>query len=341
MLTIDGVQGEGGGQVLRTSLALAAVTGKAFRIERIRGKRSKPGLLRQHLTAVKALTEICGARVSGAELGSQALHFEPGKVRHGDYCFAVGTAGSATLVFQTVLPALLMTAGKSKLVLEGGTHNPMAPPFDFIAQTFLPLLHRMGATVSAELVRPGFYPAGGGRFEVHIEGGATLQPLELFARGDVHAVKIRAVVSQLPEQIAIREMKILAGALADFPIDVATARVESAGPGNVASVTVRSTALVETFTAFGEVGVRAEGVAHRLAGEVRAYLQSDAPVGEHLADQLMVPLALAGGGAFRTTEPTLHTRTNADVIAAFLPVTIGLEPDADRAWTLRVAKKAQ
>jgi RNA 3'-terminal phosphate cyclase (ATP) len=338
MLTIDGVQGEGGGQVLRTSLALSAVTGKAFRIERIRGKRSKPGLLRQHLTAVKALTEICSARVSGAELGSQALVFEPGPVRHGDYHFAVGTAGSATLVFQTVLPALLMTPGSSKIVLEGGTHNPMAPPFDFIAQTFLPLLHRMGATVGAELVRPGFYPAGGGRFEVHVEGGAQLQPLDLRVRGDVHGVRIRAVVSQLPEQIAVREMKVLAGALADLPIDVDTARVESAGPGNVACVTLRAANVVETFTAFGEVGVRAEAVAHRLAGEVRAYLQSDAPVGMHLADQLLLPLALAGGGAFRTVKPTLHTRTNAEVIGAFLPIAIGLDGDSGGAWSVRVSK---
>src|SRR5690349_22119957 len=153
MLTIDGALGEGGGQVLRTSLALSAVTGKAFRIEHIRGKRSKPGLLRQHLTAVKAIAEICGARVHGAELGSRELSFEPGRVQHGEHRFAVGTAGSATLVFQTVLPALFTAQGRSRIAFEGGTHNPAAPPFEFIAQTFLPLLHRMGATVSVELAR--------------------------------------------------------------------------------------------------------------------------------------------------------------------------------------------
>jgi RNA 3'-terminal phosphate cyclase (ATP) len=336
MLMINGALGEGGGQVLRTSLALSAVTGKTFCIERIRGNRRKPGLLRQHLTAVKALAQICGARVTGAELGSHALRFEPSAVKHGEYHFAVGTAGSATLVFQTVLPALLMAKGTSRIAFEGGTHNPMAPPFDFIAQTFLPLLHRMGATVSAELVRAGFYPAGGGRFEVHIEGGATLQPLEIMTRGDVHGVRIKAVVSQLPDKVAIREANALAAALADFPIDVGTARVESPGPGNVASVTVRSTALTETFTAFGDIGVRAEAVAHRLAGEVRGYLQSEAPVGEHLADQLLIPCALAGGGAFRTTEPSLHTRTNAEVIEMFLPVKIEFEECAGQGWTAQV-----
>ncbi|HKP58560.1 MAG TPA: RNA 3'-terminal phosphate cyclase [Polyangiales bacterium] len=335
MLTIDGSLGEGGGQVLRTSLALAAVTGKPFRIERIRAKRSKRGLLRQHLTAVKAMAEICGARVSGAELGSDVLDFEPGPVRHGEYQFAVGTAGSATLVFQTVLPALLMAAGESRIAFEGGTHNPLAPPFDFIARTFLPQLQRMGATVSAELVRPGFYPAGGGRFEVEIQGGAKLQPLELLERGELQRVSIKAVVSKLSERIAEREMKVLARELAEHPIEVETARVDSAGPGNVASVSVRSAALTETFTAFGEVGLRAEKLARDLAIEVRRYLLSDVPVGEHLADQLLIPCALAGGGALRTSEPSLHTRTNVQVIGMFLPCRVELS-QSTRGWLVQV-----
>jgi RNA 3'-terminal phosphate cyclase (ATP) len=327
MISIDGSEGEGGGQVLRTALALSAVTGRSFRIEHIRGKRKKPGLLRQHLTAVKAISEICSARVTGAELGAQALSFEPKAAKHGEHHFTIGTAGSATLVLQTILPPLLMAPGRSHIVIEGGTHNSMAPPFDFIAQTFLPLLHRMGATVSAELIRAGFYPAGGGRFEVHVEGGEKLVPLELMTRGALNKLKIKAVVSQLPERIAEREARLLASTLCDYPLDFETAVVDSAGPGNVAMVTVRAEALTETFTGFGEVGVRAETVAHRLAGEVRGYLQSEAPVGEHLADQLLIPLALAGSGSFRTTEPSLHTRTNADVIGMFLPVRVQIEPD--------------
>jgi RNA 3'-terminal phosphate cyclase (ATP) len=230
-------------------------------------------------------------------------------------------------VLQTILPPLLMVEGHSHIVLEGGTHNSMAPPFDFVAQTFLPLLHRMGASVSVALTRHGFYPAGGGRFEVHIQGGQKLAPLELMTRGALNKLKIRAVVSQLPEHIADREARLLASALCDYTLDFETAVVDSAGPGNVAVVTVRAEALTETFTGFGEVGVRAETVAHRLAGEVRGYLHSDAPVGEHLADQLLIPLALAGSGAFRTTAPSLHTRTNADVIARFLPVRVAFEQD--------------
>ena len=318
MLTIDGTMGEGGGQILRTSLALAAVTGKSFRIQRIRGKRGKPGLLRQHLTAVQAVAQICGARVAGADLGSNELTFEPSAVRHGEYHFTVGSAGSATLVFQAVLPPLLVAAGTSRIVFEGGTHNHMAPPFEFIAQTFLPQLERMGARVRAELVRPGFYPAGGGRFEVTIEGGVTLQPIELIERGEIQRVCIKAVVSKIPSHVAEREMKVLARALAHLPIEAATARVESAGPGNVVSVSVCSAALTETFTGFGDVGVRAETVAHRLAGSVLHYLEHDVPVGEHLADQILVASALAGSGTFRTLRPSLHTQTNAEVISMFL-----------------------
>jgi RNA 3'-terminal phosphate cyclase (ATP) len=328
MLTIDGAMGEGGGQVLRTSLALSAVTRKPFRIEGIRAKRKRPGLLRQHLTAVRAIAQVCGARVSGDVLGSAALTFEPGATKHGDYHFAVGTAGSATLVFQTVLPPLLVAEGASRLVFEGGTHNPMAPPFDFLAQTFLPLLRRMGAGVSAVLERIGFYPAGGGRFAVEISGGKSLDRLSLIERGPIEKVAIRAVVSQIPEHVAMREAKVLAGELADLPIGIDTARVESAGPGNVVTVTLHAANVTETFTGFGEVGVRAEKVAHELSGKVRKYLAAGMPVGEHLADQLLIPLVLAGGGEIRTMAPSPHTRTTVEVISRFMPGCIALDADA-------------
>ena len=340
MLTIDGAQGEGGGQVLRTSLALAAVTGKPFRMERIRGKREKPGLLRQQLTAVKAIAEICGARVQGAELGSQRLSFEPGPAKHGEYAFAVGTAGSTTLVLQTVLPALLMAAGQSRIVLEGGTHNPMAPPFDFLSSTFLPLLARMGANVRADLSRAGFYPAGGGRLEITITGSpaGSLRPLELLRRGELQRVQVRALISRLPESIARRELNVLQRRLAGLPLELEMAKLESAGPGNVVTVTLHCTELVETFTAFGTLDVSAETVAKRVAGMVRKYLAREAPVGEYLADQLLVPLALCGAGAFRTHMPSLHATTNAAVIEEFLPVRVQFEPD-DSGHVLRIVSR--
>src|SRR5437867_958993 len=163
MLLIDGSQGEGGGQILRTALGLSLVTGTPIRIEKIRAGRAKPGLLRQHLTAVNAATAIGAVDVEGATLGSQELTFRPGTVKPGEYRFAVGTAGSTGLVLQTVLPPLLTAPGPSTLTLEGGTHNPTAPPFDFLARAFLPLISRMGPSATARLERPGFYPAGGGQ----------------------------------------------------------------------------------------------------------------------------------------------------------------------------------
>src|SRR5581483_5211147 len=178
MLTIDGAAGEGGGQILRTALALSIVTGTPFRIERIRARRARPGLLRQHLTAVNAAAELSGASVTGAEQGPATLTFAPGKVRPGGFEFKIGSAGSATLVLQTVMPALLVGSMESRIALEGGTHNPAAPPFDFLEKSFLPFINRMGPAVEARLVRPGFYPAGGGRIEVKITPAERLMPID-------------------------------------------------------------------------------------------------------------------------------------------------------------------
>src|SRR5688572_17114432 len=174
MLIIDGSFGEGGGQILRTSLALSLITGRPFRIEKIRANREKPGLMRQHLTAVKAAGKIGQAEVEGAFIGAKELTFAPGEVVPGDYSFAVGTAGSATLVLQTVLPALITASKPSTLRLEGGTHNPYAPPFDFLARVFLPIVNRMGPNIEATLLRPGFYPAGGGKVNFTIEPAEKL-----------------------------------------------------------------------------------------------------------------------------------------------------------------------
>jgi RNA 3'-terminal phosphate cyclase (ATP) len=196
MLTVDGSQGEGG-QILRTSLALSLVSGTPFRIERIRAGRAKPGLMRQHLTALEAAAAVGDADVDGAGIGAHEIVFRPKHVRPGDYRFAVGTAGSAGLVLQTVLLLLLTAAGASRLALQGGTHNPHAPPFGFLAGAFLPLLRRMGGGVEARLDRPGFYPAGGGQMTVDIAEATTLHSLELAARGATRRRRARALVARL------------------------------------------------------------------------------------------------------------------------------------------------
>ena len=182
MIIIDGSEGEGGGQIVRNACALSLVTAKPFRITNVRGKRSKPGLMRQHVTAIEAACRIGGATCDGVAVGASEIAFMPAKVAPGEYHFAVGSAGSTNLVFQTVLMPLLLSGGPSRLVLEGGTHNMLAPPFDFIERAFLPVIRRMGARIEARLVRHGFYPRGGGRIEIEILPGA-LTPIDCTDRG--------------------------------------------------------------------------------------------------------------------------------------------------------------
>jgi len=330
VITIDGSQGEGGGQILRTSLALSLVTGKPFRIENIRAGRKKPGVMRQHLTAINAAVEVGQAEVQGNALGSQELVFEPGTVKPGAYRFAVGTAGSCTLVLQTVLPALLFAEKPSELVLEGGTHNPYAPPFDFLIQAFMPILGRMGAKVGAALDRPGFYPAGGGKFTVWVDPVEALKPLEILERGEIRRKSARAYVSQIPENVGQREMRVVGSKLGWGRECLAVETVEnSRGPGNILTAVIESENITEVFTGFGEKGVSAEKVAADMVKEVRQYLSVDVPVGEHLADQLLIPMALAGRGAYRTLPLTRHTSTNIDMVRRFVEVEIQVtEPDA-------------
>lgn len=336
MVTIDGSFGEGGGQILRSSLALSLVSGKPVRIENIRARRKKPGLLRQHLTAVLAAAEVGAAEVAGATLGSSVVVFTPGAVRGGEYRFAVGTAGSATLVLQAILPALIRAEEPSEVTLEGGTHNPYAPPFDYLERVFLPLLGRMGPKVSLFFDRYGFYPAGGGRFRAVIEP-APLEPIDLLDRGEVVRRSVRALVARLPERIATAELNAFRELLPWKEEEMATVSTDrSFSPGNVVMAEVASEGLTELFAAFGDVRVPARKVAGAAADQVRRYLADGNPVGEHLADQLLLPMALAGGGRFRTTAPTLHTTTNAEVIRCFLDIGIVMEKEKDRTWRIEI-----
>ena len=319
MITVDGSEGEGGGQILRTSLALSLITGTPVRIVNIRAKRQKPGLLRQHLTAVHAAAKIGDANVEGAELGSASLTFVPNAVRPGEYAFSIGTAGSTMLVLQTILLPLALAGGESVVELEGGTHNSGSPPFEFLEHAYLPLLRRMGAAIELELIRPGFYPAGGGRILVHIGATKRLGPLDLETRGAIVTRCARAVVANLPIAIAEREVRTAAEELG-WPDESLQAETlsGSAGPGNAISIIVGSENVTDVFTAFGARGVPAEAVARDAARQAKRYLDSGAAVGEHLADQLLLPLALGDGGVFTTTPLTAHSTTNIDVIRRFI-----------------------
>jgi len=321
MIVIDGSYGEGGGQILRTALSLSIVTGKPFRIEKIRAGREKAGLLRQHLAAVLAAKEVGQAEVDGATLSSTSLSFKPKSIQPGEYHFVVGTAGSGTLVLQTVLPALMIANAPSRLMIEGGTHNMAAPPFDFVEKCFLPLIQQMGPTVRVILERYGFYPAGGGRFTVEIEPASKLKPITLDARGTTAAPVVHALVSNLNPNIALRELETAGKLLGCENGQLRTLQTNnSTGPGNAVMVEVASTHVTEIFTAFGKLGVSAEKVARDAVEEAQQYLGSKAAVGEYLADQLLLPLALCGGGSFTTTAVSQHAETNMDVIARFLPV---------------------
>lgn len=329
LLRIDGSQGEGGGQILRTALALSLVTGQPFRLERIRARRPKPGLLRQHLTAVEAAARVCGAVASGAELGAETITFTPGAVRGGEMLFAIGTAGSATLVLQAILPPLLLAREPSRVVVEGGTHNAYAPPFDFLATTLLPLLRRMGADLSARLERHGFYPAGGGRLVVDITPSPLRTPLTLIERSAV-AISAEALVSGVPVKVAHRELRVVHEQL-DVPWTELEPRVveDSPGPGNALLITLASDTVTEVVTGFGDKRVSAGAVAGGACREAKAYLTAGVPVGAHLADQLLVPMVLGAGGAFRTLAPTAHTTTNAGVIEMFLGPRVRLDAQDD------------
>jgi RNA 3'-terminal phosphate cyclase (ATP) len=339
MILIDGSFGEGGGQILRTALSLSLITQKPFRLEKIRAGRKNPGLLRQHLTAVNAAAEVGLAELSGANLGSQQLTFQPQTIRGGRYHFAIGSAGSVTLVLQTVLPALLLADDQSALTLEGGTHNPFAPPFDYLEKAFLPIIRRMGARVAVQLERYGFYPAGGGKFSVEIEPCAKLKRLNLCERGNLLSQSATALVANLPRHIAERELQTVRRKLEWQESDLHVEETRNSnGPGNVLMIEVEYEHVREIFTAFGEKNVRAEVVAERAAKEARAYLKTDAPVGEHLADQLLLPMAIGEGGSFLTVKPSLHTTTNIEVIKKFLDMETKVEELDDKVWKIEVIR---
>ena len=328
MIIIDGAEGEGGGQVVRNACALSLVTGQPFRITDIRGRRSKPGLMRQHVTAIEAACRIGNAGCDGLAVGSSEMTFTPGSVTAGDYHFKVGTAGSTSLVLQTILMPLILADAPSRLTIEGGTHNMMAPPFDFIERCFLPVINRMGPRVEARLIRHGFYPRGGGRIEIVIEP-APLQRIECVERGALIDCSAAALFTGLPFDVADRELATARNYLPEWPAEAFAVRQlpEDRGPGNVLMLEARFEQATEIVSGFGQLGVPAERLAKQAAGRMAGYLARDAFAGPYLQDQLLLPMALAGGGRFTSVKPSQHSLTAGTIIERFL----GLET----VWSLR------
>jgi RNA 3'-terminal phosphate cyclase (ATP) len=346
MIELDGSVGEGGGQILRSALALSLCTGQSMKIRRIRARRSKPGLMRQHLTCVNAAVAISGARAEGAALGSQELVFEPGPVRPGEYSFNVGTAGSCSLVLQTVLPPLMTAPSQSRVMLSGGTHNPMAPPYHFLERCFAPLLRRLGVDLALDLKRMGFYPAGGGEFSATISppvGGLT--PVDLVERGPLREAFAECLAPGLPSRVAQRELRAVGQALEWPQEQLRTPAVrQNEGPGNALMATLVHEHVTEMVTAFGEKGVSSEAVAAELVKEVQSFQQGAGAIGPHLADQWMLPLSLTVVGtkkaaSFTCTEMTDHSKTNIGVIEAFLPVRFDVVESGPTLWRVSLAAR--
>lgn len=312
----------GGGQLLRTSLTLSLITGQPFHMTNIRGARKpKPGLMRQHLTCVLAAAEISDAEVIGAELGSQELHFRPGQIKSGDYRFAIGTGGSTTLILQTLLPALLYAQASSTLRIEGGTHNPQAPPFEFINRCFMPQLHKLGVKAEVQLEKHGFMQAGGGALTANIQPLKKWKKLNLNQRGEAKGMLGTILHAHLPPDIAIREQHSAANMMEwDISaIDIQQA-TDSNGPGSILMLGAEYEHVTEISSAVAQLGRTAESVGSSAAKGMRGYLGSAAVAGVHLADQLLLPMALAGGGSLTTLTLTKHIKTSMELIPQFLPV---------------------
>jgi RNA 3'-terminal phosphate cyclase (ATP) len=342
VLIIDGSQGEGGGQILRTALSLSIVATRAFRLVNIRARRRNPGLLPQHLSAVRAAAAISGAAVSGDRLGSAELVFAPSHpARHGRFVFDVaetaerGSTGSITLVLQTLLVPLAWADGASTLVLRGGTHVEWSPPFDHLVSSYFPILRRMGFRVDAELNRWGWYPAGGGEVACRIAAGAAGRDaswpsaIELLRRGSLRRITGRAVVANLPAHIPQRMTGRAQAALGDLgvPVDIPARQVTAACPGAGIFLVAEYDELTVSFCALGRLGKPSEAVADEAVAAFREHHDSGAAVELHLADQLLLPLALANGAsAFTVPRPTGHLTTNARTIGQFGIADIAIEP---------------
>ena len=346
MIVVDGSFGEGGGQILRSSLTLSAVLGRPVAIVNIRAERPRPGLGNQHLAAAQATAQICKGELQGAKKGSRELVFRPGKIRAGSYAFDIGTAGSTTLVLQTILPALAFSAdGPSTVTIRGGTHNPMAPPADYISECYLPALEIMGLTASCELITHGFYPKGGGLVRAEIEPrrkqAEPLPPLDLTAELDWGEPEVEILITNLPMHIAEREQNVAAKELG---LDPAAVKIEpldgKVGPGNAIMVRYRSGGRTALITSFGQKGKRAEWVALEAALEARVFSARKTAVDCHLADQLLLPMALGPGGSFVTSSITAHTRTQCDLLEIFLGIKVEVKKLREGAWKVTVPKAA-
>lgn len=351
MILIDGSQGEGGGQMLRTSLSMSAATGRPFEMVNVRAKRETPGLKRQHLTCLRAAAEVCGARIEGDEVGSRRVAFRPGRIVADRYRFDIGTAGSVTLVAQTVLPILLCADGASEVTVTGGTHVSMSPCWEYFAKTYLPQLRRMGAEVEARLVKYGFYPAGGGEVFLKIRPWTRAKAYDATDLGCFLDARVVARVANLPADIAASEARIVASQLPALAVRTESGTVESAGPGNYCALELSYGNVAMVCSDIGTYGRSRKAVANTVANAAKSYLKSGGVADEHLSDQLLLPIVLAGDrlpdgtpwGVFTMPRRrSLHFDTNWSVLRQFrddMYMTVEQAADGDRRVRIEIGRK--
>jgi len=340
-VSIDGSFGEGGGQILRTSLALACITGKALHIENIRANRRNPGLAKQHISCVYAARDVTDGTCSGIELGSQVLNFQPGKITGGNFSFDIGSAGSASLVTQTIMPPLFLADKSSTVAVLGGTHNPMSPPYNFFERTFLPAIAQSGFNARCRLLKYGFFPAGGGKLKIDVqpwdkESSSAIdfcQPAEKFE------ISVIIYTARLPSHIADRQRGLLLKSALAFtdagkmrlvqPLkfeDIELVDVtDSDGPGNCVMILLSGQTQKTIFTAFGEKGKPSEKVIREAVNLTTEFLKSGAAIDHFLADQLLIYMTMAVAGSFTTDKLSSHLQTNIEIIKKFIPVDFQVE----------------
>jgi RNA 3'-terminal phosphate cyclase (ATP) len=348
MLTIDGSFGEGGGQVLRTSLSLAAILGHPLRVERIRAGRPRPGLAPQHLAVVRALEQVCGASVTGAAIGSPVVEFRPAHPpRPGDYRLDISrlagqsSAGAVSLIFQCLLPPLSLAPGPSNLALVGGTHVAWSPTTHYLEDVYLPALLPLGLKVDSCLAAAGFYPRGGGEFHAAVQPAACLPmpPLRLTRRGPLHAIRVLALTARLPVHVGRRMTATALELLAAQGLRAEPVVLErpSPGPGAALLLVAEYAHARAGFGALGARGRPAEAVAAEACQALLAHHATEAAVDPHLADQLLLPAALAGGtSSYTVSRITGHLLTNADIIRRGLKATLTIEGRRGQPGTVTV-----
>ncbi len=341
MIEINGSHGEGGGQILRTALALSAIEKKPFKIFDIRASRKKPGLAAQHLQCVKAMAQICDAEVSGAAIGSSSLKFYPGEIKSGDYCFEIKTAGSTSLVLQTIFLPLSLANKPSSVTIRGGTHVPFSPCFHYLKEHWLYYLKMIGFDIKIEMPRAGFYPKGGGEINIYIKHTGKVYPLELTARGRLLKIRGISAVSNLVSGIADRQRKQAIRRLSEINIipEIDVVDIPAFGRGTMLLLIGEFENSQCCYFSLGAIGKRAEKVADEACDELEHFLETTAVIDEHLADQIILPLSLAKGTSrFITPKITQHLLTNAEIINLFSNTKIDMKGNPGEKGEVTVVK---